>query len=191
NLMVIYKNRQGRFMDYRVARYILADDLFQKFFHLCDHQIQVHRLFINRLFPAEQQQFLRETGRPIGSFEHALDIVPQRIVCRHFQQGKLSVTDDGRKDVVEIMSNPAGQGADGLHPLSMMKLLLQLSMFSEITLDGNKVRNLAIGFLNRRDGLSLWIQSAVFMPIHYLPAPDFTFENGIPQLFEERLVMNP
>ena len=89
--------------------------------------VQVEHLRLQHLPPAEGQQLLRERGRPLAGaldFKHLLDgglVAGQRIVKQ------AAVADDGREQVVEVVSDAAGEPADGLHFLRLAKMLLALA----------------------------------------------------------------
>ena len=77
--------------------------------------VQVEHLGLQHLTPAECQQLLRKRGRPLAGgldLKHLFDggLVPgQRFVKQ------AAVADDGREQVVEVVSDAASKPADRLH----------------------------------------------------------------------------
>jgi len=53
--------------------------------------------------------------------------------------GHLSLDKDGGKDVIEVMGDPSGQGADGLHLLGLAKPSFKPPLFSDVFINDKLV----------------------------------------------------
>ena len=63
---------------------------------------------------------------PIGRLENLLQILPGRAVLRDVVHGQLGVSDNREKDVVKVVGNTSGQGADSLQFHNLLQLSFRL-----------------------------------------------------------------
>ena len=104
---------------------ILSNQPAQHLFHVGDHHIQIQDLRLKHLAAAEGQQLLRQGGGAVPGLANLLHRGAHRRVFREPAEHDLAVTGNDRDQIIEVMRNPAGQPADGLHLLGLGKLLLQ------------------------------------------------------------------
>src|SRR3990172_5004486 len=50
----------------------------------------------------------------------------------HFHKGNMPVADNGGQDVIEVMGDAAGKGADGFHLLHLEHLFFKFSMLRDV-----------------------------------------------------------
>ena len=94
---------------------------------------------------AEREQLARQARRAL----RRIDDVPRRHFPRHrivlaLQQRQREPLDDGQ-DVVEVVSDAAGELADGLHLLRVAQLGLELALDGDVAADAEQRGNLAAG----------------------------------------------
>ena len=87
----------------------------------CDEQ-GTHFLFP---FPAEAQNLFYQFPGPFGGNEHLLEILPVLALPRHGVHDHFRIADDRHENIIEVMGDAAGQGADGLHLLGVAEFLFQ------------------------------------------------------------------
>jgi hypothetical protein len=78
----------------------------------------------------EGKDLLHQGGGPGTGGQYFVEIPDSRRILRHLVPGHFGITENGAEDIVEIMGNAAGQGADGLHLLGLLQLGLELFAFS-------------------------------------------------------------
>ena len=97
----------------------------QQLQRLLDHRLQRLRVELLRLHAAEGQDLLHQAAR---AHRGALDLreagVAGQADRRVLARGR-HIADDGGEDVVEIVRDSAGQGADGFHLLRIAQLRLE------------------------------------------------------------------
>ena len=92
---------------------------------LVDHRPQpLHHQRV-QLAPAEGQDLLHQTARAQAGLLDLLQADPGAVLRRQVNLRQGHIAQDGRQDVVEIVGDAAGQGADGFHLLRLTQLPLQ------------------------------------------------------------------
>jgi len=97
----------------------------QHLLHVSDHGIEIQHPWLQYLPAAKGQELARQRGGPVGGFPDLFEVLAQWIVLVDAHQQEFTVTRDGRQQVVEVVSHPSRQSADGLHLLRLEELLLQ------------------------------------------------------------------
>jgi len=92
----------------------------------------------------------------------------------------LTVAQNGGHDVVEIMRDPAGELADGLHLLRLPQLFFEVHLSGDVELDAHIVGDSAHRIPHRRDGSILLVKRAVFSFVGQAARPDFSLDQGLP-----------
>lgn len=89
--------------------------------------VDVDELELEHLAAAERKELPRQRRGPAGGAADLLGIGPRERPLRHRIEQQLAVAGDRRQEVVEVVSDAAGQATDRLEPLRTTKLLLQLA----------------------------------------------------------------
>jgi isocitrate dehydrogenase (NAD+) len=96
------------------------------------------------------------TGTPFGTpyrievGAHDLDrVLAQRVAGRQAVAHRLGVARDRRQQVVEVVRDPAGELADGLHLLRLPELLLQAALVGDVDGGADDAEHLAGGVGDR------------------------------------------
>jgi hypothetical protein len=105
---------------------VLADQAPQHPVHSCDHLIQIQGLRLNYLLPAEGEQL---TGEIAGALTGGLDffqVRAHRVSRAQVGNQQAAVAHHYRKQVVEVVGDPARQSPNRFDFLSVPKPLLQV-----------------------------------------------------------------
>ena len=103
---------------------VLADQPLQHLFRFSHHQIQIQRLGLHQLLPAEGQEFLGQFRGALSRLQNLFQPGLGSIAVRQFAQEHLAVAVDHRQQIVEIVRHAAGQPPDALHLLRLQVLRL-------------------------------------------------------------------
>ena len=87
------------------------------------------------LLAGKGQHPLHELSAPLGRLVDLLDHRRDLRIGCDTGRGQLRHADDDGQDVVEVVGDPAGQLADGLHLLRLAQLLLQLDALRHVATD--------------------------------------------------------
>ena len=87
---------------------------------------------MQHLLAAEGQQLPDERGSAIGGFADMVKRGSQSFILLRFLLHQLAVAFDDGQQIIEVVSDAAGQGADGFHLLLLTKLLLHLAHFGDV-----------------------------------------------------------
>ncbi len=94
-----------------------------------DNDCRLERdLFAFRL-TAEGEDLFDQILGPMTGFDDLIKILRDRGTGRAVVPGQFRIAEDGPEDVVEIVGDAAGQGADGLHFLGLLQLRLEFFPF--------------------------------------------------------------
>ena len=113
---------QGHVRKLKIKLNTLSDNPGKHFLHAKDNFIDVNGHHFYNIFSAEDKQPSGKIRGPVGGNEHLIHI----FLCR--TAGFQRVRDHGAKahdhieDIIEIVRNPPGQRADGLHLLGVTEL---------------------------------------------------------------------
>jgi len=79
-------------------------------------------------YPTESQYLGNQILGPLTGTQHLVQVAIQhRLAVLHL--GDFGVTDDAREDIIEVMGDAAGQGADGFHLLRLIQLSGKFGLF--------------------------------------------------------------
>jgi hypothetical protein len=105
--------------------------------------VQVEDLEGQHLPPAEGEQLFGQGCRPLAGGQDLRQRQMQRVFKPHlFQQEGGTAVDDGQQ-IVEIVSNPAGQTADAFHLVGLAQLVFELFVFGDIDEESDRTGRLA------------------------------------------------
>ena len=104
----------------------------QQLLELPDERVDVDDLRLQHLPPAEGQQLPRERGRALARRPDLLQVLPERILLRHVVQHQVAVAEDRREEIVEVVSDAAGERADRLHLLHLAEVLFQPALVGDV-----------------------------------------------------------
>ena len=82
---------------------------------------------IEELLAAEGEQLARQRGRAVGRFPDLPHIVRRPLVGLDPLEDQVGEADDGGEQVVEVVSDAAGQPADAFHLLRVPELILPIA----------------------------------------------------------------
>ena len=94
---------------------VLADNPADEFFQPGNDLIDLNRFFLTDLLAREQKQILGQMTGPHACLNHGLNTSSGRIIVSHIFQRHFAIAKDSREDIVEIVGNTAGKGANGFH----------------------------------------------------------------------------
>ena len=99
--------------------------------HALDQLVRVQRLGGQRLAAGEGQQPLGECGRALGARHGVVEGAAHAGVRRHPEPARddLEIAGDDLEQVVEVVGDPAGELADGLHLLALAQRVVGLLAF--------------------------------------------------------------
>ncbi len=86
-------------------------------------------------FATEGQQLLGKTCSTLARFLNGFDRLQPRTVAGQLTGHQFTVAIDDRQQVIEVVSDPAGQAADGFHFLRLLKLSFEPFTFGDIADD--------------------------------------------------------
>ncbi len=89
--------------------------------------------------PAEGEEAADEVAGAEAGLVDAVDELDGGLVGGEIEARELHVAEDGGEDVVEIVGDPAGEGADGLEFLRLAQLFLEAGAFQLVAFAGGDV----------------------------------------------------
>src|SRR5208337_4275687 len=121
--------------------------------------------------------------------EHLIQVAAYRVCLCKRESGYFRVAYYGRQNVVEVMGDPTGQGADGLHLLRLAKVSFKLHLAGDIPVDAYIVDD-SPGLVpdGRCRGLR-FVQRAVFFYVSETSRPYMAFAERFPDIPVEGPVM--
>ena len=97
-----------------------------------NHAVQVHDLGSQHLLAAEGQQLAGEGGGARGGVGDLLRMSSHAWIIADLSQQELGVSRNHHQQVVEVVSDAAGEASHGFHLLGLAKLLLQGAAFGDV-----------------------------------------------------------
>ena len=97
-----------------------------------DEIVELHHAWLQHLLPAERQQLARERRCALASRADRLDVVRCDPVGTRVREQQVAGTDDDGEQIVEVVSNAAGQLADRFHLLRLLELTLDAPLIGYI-----------------------------------------------------------
>ena len=101
-----------------------ADQAAEHAVGLANDIVEREHLRLEHLAPAEGEQLPGEPRGALPRLPDLLDVASDRVALPHLLQQEVAVAEDGGEQVVEVVGDPAGELADGLHLLGLAELLL-------------------------------------------------------------------
>ena len=93
-------------------------------------QIECHRL--DHLAAGKREQLASQSSRPFGRLRDLLDAAAGRVVRLQVQHRQLGVAEDRGQQVVEVVSDAAGEPADALQLLGLRELVLESAALGDV-----------------------------------------------------------
>ena len=128
---------------------VLADDALQQRIDTRQHLVEVERLRLQDLAPAEREQLARQALRALSRGADLPDVDRRRVVGPEVLQHQLAVAEDGRQQVVEIVGDAAGEAPDRFHLLRLQQLLLGAPHVGDVLGQSDHPVELAAGVVDR------------------------------------------
>src|SRR5262249_3238707 len=79
--------------------------------------------------PSEQQDLLDQVARPLRTAADRTQVLRETVVLAEMLLDHFGVAEDPAQDVVEVMRDAAGEGADPLHAARLLQTLLEAPSF--------------------------------------------------------------
>jgi hypothetical protein len=112
-------DRMQVFLDQGQEFDVLADGPPQQLLDAGDDVVEVERLGLGGLQPAEDQELPGEGGGMLGRLGDLQCVVPDRMIAGQRAGDFAGVGHDHREDVVEVVRDPASQAADGIQAVGL------------------------------------------------------------------------
>ena len=122
---------------------VVADQAAQHLLRVAHSDVEVEDLRLHRLLAAERQQL---AGQRLGALARLANLADQflgRFVKRLTAQQDFAVAEDDGEEIVEIVSDAAGELAEQLHFLGDEELLLQAAHGADVMSDEDGADGLA------------------------------------------------
>ncbi len=101
-------------------------------------------------------------------------------VFRNIIHQHLGMAHNGKQDIVEIMGNPSGQGADGFHFLGLPQLFFHPDLLGNIPFHCHKIDDFAGRIKNRGNCGIFRIKRAILFFIGHSAVPGGSGSDGLP-----------
>ena len=111
--------------------------------------VEIGRSRHQRLAPAEGEQPASEIGAVLGGMPHRFGELAQAVVL-DLRCQNIGVEQDRRQHVVEVVSDAAGQLADGFHALGLRQLGFGMLAIGDVRDDGSDRRDRIGGIQERK-----------------------------------------
>ncbi len=118
--------------DLDVEHDLLADGALEEPRHVVDALADIEAPGIERLAARECQQAARQLGAALGAGERGFDQLGRLGIVVATVGQQVEIADDDRQVVVEVVRQPAGELADGLHALDLAQALLHADPFGDV-----------------------------------------------------------
>jgi hypothetical protein len=119
-----------------VSSISLADERAQQTLHVGDDGVDVDDFEFEKLFAAEGQKLAGERGGAIGGLLNGFGFGVQRMAWRELVEQNLGVAADDHEQIVEVVSDAAGEAADGFHFLGLAELIFEHAALGDVFGDG-------------------------------------------------------
>src|SRR5438094_58276 len=87
-----------------------------------DQARELHRSTGRFRAPTKREDLLHQCLGTLASLAYLLEMVPGGAVLGYIVEGQLSIAQDGGENIVKIVRNAPGQGANGFHLLGLTQL---------------------------------------------------------------------
>src|ERR1700756_845201 len=159
---------------------VLSDQPRKRFGNRADYRIQFHHAQLLRLFPAKGEQLTGQFSGAPCRLQDLLNLAFQWTIMRNRIESEFRVARDNGQQIVEVVSNPAGQAADGVHFLRLQQLRFEPESLRQIAAVRYEVRDLPVHVPYRTDALLNVVQLTVLLAIHQDPTKHTPAENRLP-----------
>src|SRR5438309_2056624 len=112
--------------------HLLSNQAAQHLVRVGDDVVQVEDPRLDGLAAAEGQQLPREVAGGLRGATDLVEILAMGAVGGKVEKDQIRVPENRRQDVVEIVGDPAGQRAKGVHLLRLPQLLLELFALGDV-----------------------------------------------------------
>ena len=130
---------------------VLSDEPAEHRRQVADQRVDVEHLRLEDLLAAEGQELARQAGRALGRPPDLLHVVGQRVALLQHAPDQVAVAHDDGQEVVEVVGDPAGQAADGLHLLRLPQLGLEALPLGDVLQDRQRPDRRAGGVPEERE----------------------------------------
>src|SRR5258707_15568947 len=103
------------------------------------------------LFAAKGEELASESGSAVGGLANGFRLGVQRMIGSELVEENVSVSADDHEEVVEVVSDAAGEAADGFHFLGLAELVFEDAALGDVFGDGFEDVG---GFVAAGDGAS-------------------------------------
>jgi hypothetical protein len=93
------------------------------------------RLGVQRLLASKGEELPGQICAAFGCLPGGIQISPEPRDLRPFLRGEVEVSENDRQQIVEIVSDTAGDRADGLQPLALLKNFLDTAPLCRVGRD--------------------------------------------------------
>ena len=131
---------------------MLADEPPEERLQAGDNSVQVERLHLSNLTAAECEELLGQCRRPLGSPDYLVEVLPLLATLFQTLRGHDGQAANDGQQVIEVVRDPTSQPADGLHPLRLLKLVLESALISDVALDSGSTDQLTRRVIQRGQG---------------------------------------
>src|SRR5712691_224016 len=174
---------------------IFSDEWAEEALHVGDDGVDVDDLELEMLFAAEGEELAGESGRAIGGLANGFGFGVQRMFRSELVEENLGISADDHEEVVEIVSDAAGEAADGFHFLGLAELVLEDTALGDVFGDG--FENVG-GFVAAGDGApadangdrgTVFAAPAGFEAVHASGAAEFFDQAGVLARLNENIFL--
>jgi hypothetical protein len=161
---------------------VFADEPAKHLRQAGDDRVEIERLHVRRLAPAEEQELPCQGRGPFGFAPKVMQPAAHvgaevRLFLQHADS-----EDHRREDVVEVVRHAAGQPADRLQLLRLAQLLFEAALFGDVLLHSDEVGDCAVDVVeDGGDRGELPEQLAVFSTVVEFATPLSSGNDGAPQ----------
>ncbi len=121
-------------------RDVLADHAAQHLQGLSEDGIEIDDARLEDLLAREGEELPGELSGALGGDTDLIEVPAQRIVGGERLERQLTEAGDRGEEIVEVVRDPTGEPSDGLHPLPLAQLRLELPVPGDVALDADDVR---------------------------------------------------
>ena len=164
---------------------IFADERAEETLHVGDDGVDVDDLEFEKLFAAEGEELASERGGAIGGLLNGFGFGMQRVAGSELVEQNFGVAADDHEQIVEVVSDAAGEAADGFHFLGLAELIFEDAALGDVFGDGFEDVG---GFVAAGDGAAadadgdgdaVFALPADFEAVHASGAAEFVDQAGV------------
>ena len=100
-----------------------------QFEHFLDDQVDLNRLFFLLALTTERENLVDQTFGTLAGRENIVQRLAGILALTGMNTGDFRVSENGLKDIVEVVGNAAGQRSDGFHFLGLPQLRAEFGFF--------------------------------------------------------------